>query len=128
MQKSKRDMQRLSRYRQELLLLLDRLEHSVKAVLGRSPIVKGNVYEMARKCGKSSCVCNRGELHRSMVLSWSEKGKTGILSIPSERLVELQKKSEEYLLARNARAQVSTICKQIVGVMDHIEKLRLEEP
>lgn len=128
MQKSKREMHNLSHYRQKLLRLLDSLEHTVKAVLGRHPLVKGNVYKMARKCGKSSCVCNRGELHRSMVLSWSEKGKTRILSIPSERLVELQKKSEEYLLVRNARAQVSTICKQIVDVMDHIEELRLEEP
>ena len=51
-------------------------------VFGRSPLVKGNVYELARKCGKPNCICTRGELHRSMVLTWSEKGKSRLLSIP----------------------------------------------
>ena len=54
----------------------DRLESSVQVVFRRAPLVKGNVYEMARKCGKPSCACTRGELHRSMVLSWSQRGKT----------------------------------------------------
>ena len=42
-------------------------------VCSRTPLVKGNVYEMARKCGKRSCPCTRGRLHRTWVLSWSER-------------------------------------------------------
>ena len=108
--------------------LLEDLQRSVKVVFGRSPLVKGNVYEMARKCGKPSCACTRGELHRSMVLSWSNRGKTRLMSIPSERLAELRRKSEEYLRVRRARAHVSVLYKQILAVMDRIEKLRIEEP
>jgi hypothetical protein len=66
----------LSRLRQALRRLLQDLEHSLEVAFERSPLVKGNVYEMARKCGKPNCVCTRGELHRSMVLSWSEGGKS----------------------------------------------------
>jgi hypothetical protein len=33
-----------------------------------------------------------------MVLTWSEKGKSRLLSLPSERVGEVKKKSEEYLL------------------------------
>lgn len=121
------NIQSLSRLRQELRGLVEDLGRVLKVVFGRSPIVKGNVYEMARKCGKPSCACRRGELHRSMVLSWSHKGKTRLISIPPGRITELRRKSEEYLRVRSARARVSVISKQMVAVMDRIERLRMEE-
>jgi len=125
---SKKDIQSLSRLRLDLQRLLKELGRSVKVVFGRKPLVKGNVYELSRKCGKPSCACTRGELHRSMVLSWSQRGKTRLLSIPPERLSELSAKSEEYLGVRKARADVTVLYKQILTVIDHMEKLRLEEP
>jgi len=128
MQIRKTDIETLSCLRQDLQRLLEDLQRSVKVVFGRSSLVKGNVYEMARKCGKPSCACTRGDLHRSMVLSWSHRGKTRLMSIPSERLAELRRKSEEYLRVRRARAHVSVLYKQILAVMDRIEKLRIEEP
>lgn len=127
MQKKDR-LQDLSRLRLALRRLLNDLESSLKAVFGRAPLVKGNVYELARKCGKPSCACARGELHRSMVLSWSQRGKTRLLSIPPRRLAELREKSEQYLRFRRGRARVSQICKQIVVLLDRIEKLRREAP
>jgi len=63
-----------------------------------------------------------------MVLSWSHRGKTRLMSIPPGRLTELRRKSEEYLRVRSARAQVSVISRQMLAVMDHIEKLRMEGP
>ena len=127
MQKEK-DLETLSHLRQDLRRLLGELKRSVKVVFGRAALVKGNVYEIARKCGKPTCTCTRGQLHRSMVLSWSDRGKTRLMSIPPEQLSSLRKKSDEYLSVRKARARVSVICKQILSVMDCIEKLRLEEP
>jgi hypothetical protein len=63
-----------------------------------------------------------------MVLTWSEKGRSRLLSLRSERVAEIKKKSEEYLRFRRARARVTEICRAIVAVMDRIEKLRREEP
>jgi hypothetical protein len=121
--------------RQELSLLRSRLRDRLaelrrvlKVVFGRSVLVKGNVYELARKCGKPNCVCTRGELHRSMVLTWSEEGKSRLLSIPKERVSEVKNKSEEYLRFRRARARVTEIHREILAVMDRIERLRREEP
>lgn len=128
MQKRKKDTQTLSHLRQDLRRLVGELERSLEVVFGRGPLVKGNVYEIARKCGKPSCACIRGELHRSMVLSCSHQGKTRLMSIPAERLEELRGKSEEYLRVRRARARVSVIYKQMLTVIDRIEKLRLEAP
>ena len=124
----KPSIQSLSRLRQELRRLLEELERSAEVVFGRDPLVKGSVYEMARKCGKPTCACARGQLHRSLVLSWSHQGKTRLKSIPPERLQELRRKSEEYLRFRRARAQVTVICKQMLSVIDRIETLRREEP
>lgn len=121
-------LQNLSRLRQALRQRLKDLESSLEVVFGRAPLVKGNVYEMARKCGKPSCACTRGELHRSMVLSWSQRGKTRLFSIPPDRLAELREKSEEYLRFRRTRARVSEICQGMVALLDRIEKLRREAP
>jgi hypothetical protein len=127
MQREKQ-LDKLSRLRQTLRGHLADLGKSLKVVFGRAPMVKGNVYELARKCGKPACACTRGELHRSMVLTWSHEGKSKLISIPPERLSALQEKSEEYLRFRRARARVTEICKKMVGVLDRIEKLRREEP
>lgn len=127
MQKESR-LQNLSRLRQALRQRIKDLESSLEVVFGRAPLVKGNVYEMARKCGKLSCACTRGQLHRSMVLSWSERGKTQLFSIPPDRLAEVREKSEAYLRFRRTRARVSEICKGMVALLDRIEKLRREAP
>ena len=124
----KEKLDKLSRLRQSLREFLAELEQSLDVAFGRAPMIKGNVYELARKCGKPTCACTRGALHRSMVLTWSHEGKSKLFSIPSERLSEFQEKSEEYLRFRRARARVTEICKKILGVMDRMEKLRREEP
>lgn len=118
----------LSRLRQAVRRLLGELEKTLRVVLARAPLVKGNVYELARKCGKPNCACTRGRLHRTLVLSWSEGGKTRLYSIPIERRSELRKKSEEYLRFRRARARVSAIAQEILKVVDQIEQGRREKP
>lgn len=124
----KKNIKNLSRLRQDLRRLVADLDKSIGPVFGRGPIVKGTVCEMARKCGKPSCACSRGELHRSMILSWSNQGKTKLMSVPPERLVELREKSEEYQRLRRARADVTAITKKMLAVIDQIDRIRREEP
>ncbi len=124
----KKDFSVHSRLRQALRDLIRELEASLEVAFHRSALVKGNVYELARKCGKPNCICTRGQLHRSMVLTWSEGGKSRLFSIPPERVGELKEKSEEYLRVRRARARVTEICREILAVLDQMEKLRREEP
>ena len=125
---NRNDREELSRLRSTLRDRLAELRRILKVVFGRSALVKGNVYELARTCGKPNCICTRGQLHRSMVLTWSEEGKSRLLSIPSERVPEVKKKSEEYLRFRRARARVTEIHRDILALLDRIEKLRREEP
>jgi hypothetical protein len=120
--------QSLSRLRLELRQLLSDLEHSLETVFQRDPLVKGTVYEMARKCGKPSCACSRGQLHKSMVLSWSQQGKTRLKSIPADKLEAIIGKSQEYTRFHQSRARVRKIGKRMLDVIDRIETLRREEP
>jgi hypothetical protein len=118
----------LSRLRLALRHLLNDLRSALRVVFGRSPLVKGNVYELARKCGKPSCACVGGQLHRTVVLSWSEQGGTRLRSIPSERRAEVRQKSQEYLRFRRARARVTEIYREMLKVIDRIEELRRQAP
>src|SRR5207244_13244448 len=117
-----------SRRRAALGDALKELETALEVAFERSALVKGNVYELARKCGKPTCVCAEGQLHRSMVLSWSHQGKTRLMTIPPEKLDRLRSSSEQYQRYRRARARVSEIFKQIPKLLDQIEKLRRDKP
>src|SRR5206468_8234177 len=121
-------LDKLSRLRAALRDALKELETTLEVAYERSALVKGNVYELARKCGKPTCACAEGQLHRSMVLSWSHQGKTRLMTIPPEKLDRLRSSSEQYLRYRRARAGVSEVFKQILKLFDQIEKLRREKP
>lgn len=125
---NKKQTETLSRLRHELRRLLSDLEQALRIVSGRQSLVKGNVYELARKCGKPSCACARGALHRGMVLSWSHQGRTKLMSVPPGRLAELRSKSGQYLRHRQARARITKICRRMLALIDRLEKLRREDP
>jgi len=125
---SRTKLARLSRYRAALQEAIEKLAELVEVGYERKPLVKGKVYELARKCGKPSCRCAEGKLHRSMVLSWSEQGKTRLFSIPPERVEELREKSERYVEYRAARAEVTRLHRRILELLDRIERGRREKP
>ncbi len=120
--------EKLSRLRTALLELLERLRQILAVALARTPLVKGNVYEIVRRCGNPNCRCTRGRLHRNMVLTWSEQGRHRMHSIPPARLADLRRKSKDYLRFRRARAEVSVLHKKILKVLDQIQELRREAP
>jgi hypothetical protein len=124
----KRDLEKLSRLRGALREALKDLGKTLQVAFQRSALVKGNVYELARKCGKPSCACAAGQLHRSLVLSWSHQGKTRLMTIPPEKLDRVRAHSEDYLRYRRARARVTEIHQQILKLFDQIETLRREKP
>jgi len=125
---SRGDSEKLSRLRGALRGHLQELEAILEVAFERSALVKGNVYELARKCGKPSCACAEGQLHRSTVLSWSHQGKTRLLTIPEAKLDRIRTGSEDYLRYRRARARAGELFKQILKVVDRIEALRREKP
>jgi len=119
---------RLSRLRQELLDVLERLRKTLEVVLARSPLVKGSVYQIARRCGTPHCRCTRGQLHRNFVLTWSEQGRHRMRSLPPARVAEIRQKSKEYARFRRARTEVAVLYNRMLALLDQIQELRREAP
>jgi len=90
-------------------------------------IIRGSVLQTLRKCGKKNCKCNDGELHPRNVLSDKIGGKTSLKTIPKGRLVEVQIKVERYRKLRTARAKLGALYRQMLQIIDRMEKMRREE-
>jgi hypothetical protein len=123
--RSKRE--RFSRLRQSLLHLAQEVRQLVDPFFSDRPVMKGSVYELRRRCGKPGCKCARGELHASMVVSASERGKTRLQVIPRGFLVEVQGKVRRYQELRRVRARLGEIYRKMLLVMDQMEAMRREE-
>jgi len=67
-------------------------------------MVRGSVVVHRRRCGKASCRCADGEsLHESVVLSYSEGGKTRFLMLPAGEAGRVRAAVEAY---RSERARL----------------------
>ncbi len=119
--------EKFSRLRHSLLQLVEEMKGLLEPFFSDRPVVKGSVYELKRKCGKPGCKCAQGELHTRMVLSASEGGKTRLRAVPRGFLVETQQKVKRYQELRRARARVVEIHRQMLKVMDEMERMRREE-
>lgn len=124
---NKTDREKFSRLRQTLLHLAGEIKGLVEPLFSDLPVIKGTVYELKRKCGKPGCKCSRGDLHRSMVVSASEGGKTRLQVIPDGFLVEVQGKVRRYQELRRVRARLGEIHRKMLKVMDQMEGMRREE-
>ena len=120
--------QRLSRLRKSLAELFSELQGLGAILSGHQPMVKGSVYRLERKCGKANCRCATGKAHSSMVLSWSESGRTRLLSVPENRLEELKQLTKQYQRFRKARARLVQLHNKMLDVVSRIEEARRREP
>ena len=49
-------------------------------------VLPGSLITLRRKCGKATCRCATGDPHESPALSYSEAGKTKILTLSAEEV------------------------------------------
>ena len=124
---STEERQKFSRLRQSLINLSYEVRELIKPFFSSRPVIKGSVYELKRKCGKPGCKCTKGQLHRSMVLSSSEKGKTRLKVIPHGFLLEVKSKVQRYKKLRHSRRQLGQVHQSMLEVMDEMEAMRREE-
>jgi len=92
-----------------------------------TPIIKGSIYELKRRCGKRNCKCAKGEQHVSMVISMSEGGKTKLHTISLDQVEKLKPKVEHYKQQRQSRAQLVKLFDKMIRAIDEIEEMRREE-
>lgn len=71
------------------------LEAHARQLGARGPVVTASLVEIARKCGRNGCKCNRGEKHVSHYLTMKEGGKTRTVYVPKEMLEEVREWVDE---------------------------------
>jgi hypothetical protein len=122
---------RASRLRLALKSLLDQYQQQLGTLLPLRQLVKGSVYDLQTRCGKPSCHCasQQGTLHSSTVLSWSDRGKTRLRTLPPGELAHVRQLAENYRRFRHARAALVKLHRRILDHIDRLEKaLRLPPP
>ena len=123
----RKDREKFSQLRQALLRLAGEIKGLIEPFFSDKPVIKGTVYELKRRCGKPGCKCARGELHRRMVVSASEEGKTRLQVIPRGFLVEVEDKVRRYRELRHVRTRLGEIHRKMLEAMDEMETMRREE-
>ncbi len=118
----------LSRFRQDLVRLRDELGRLLEIFLARDPLVKGSVYALRRKCGKPTCACARGTLHCTVVVSWSEAGRTRLQPLPPGRRGDLRAAVRRYQRFRRARARLVKLHAEMLARIDALDAGRREAP
>ncbi len=51
-------------------------------LIAEQPFLRGSLVERARSCGKPTCRCQQGQLHRSLYLATRHQGRRALLYIP----------------------------------------------
>jgi len=122
---------RASRLRLALKSLLAQHRRQLDEMLPLRQLVKGSVYELKTRCGKPTChcACEEGPLHSSTVLSWSERGKTRLRTLPPGERARFRQWTENYRRFRQARAALVKLQRRMLATLDRLEKtLRLPPP
>jgi len=94
----------------------------------RRPLIRGNVYNLRRKCGKSGCRCQDGHLHESWVLSVPNEGRKRMRTVPKGKRKQWQAMAERYRRFRRARARLVKLFAQILKLVDDLERERTVPP
>lgn len=116
----------ISRRRKRIALLYQKMGKCLQVFLGRPPMVRGIVYELKRKCGKPTCRCTRGELHRSQCLSYyAGKGARKLVTLKGGEVERYRQSTKNYQRFYRARARFVQLSRQIVEELREIERSRM---
>ena len=118
--------QPLSSLRAQLHQLQKLLPGLLEPALGREPLLPGSLYTLRRKCGKTSCHCNRGQLHESTILSYRGQGRPRNVSPAPEHLDTLRNRTDHYRRCRQARARIVRWQRQLLQLVDDLQAARVQ--
>jgi hypothetical protein len=100
-----------------------KIEMEMIRELSRKKMLKGSVVKKYKACGKEGCKCTKGELHGPFYyLTYKEEGKTKMIFLRQDIWDLSLKLNENYRTFRTKRAQISKINRQILKLLDIIQK------
>jgi hypothetical protein len=116
-----------SRLRQQLLQLEAAYRRQLELLLGEPHgIIRGSLGSRGRKCGKPSCRCAKGQLHKSKYLTATEDGKVRQVHVPAADEVKVARGVERYRRFQKGRKELAALCKQQLELVDQLGRSLLE--
>jgi hypothetical protein len=125
-----RSSPRVSASRQRAAGIAKGLRQAVQPLLHPQTLLRGTVYELRTRCGKSSCACARSneKRHRRWVLSYTVEGQKRMRVVPLNRLAEWRRWADNAREFRLQRARVSEMTRQLLEDIDVIERGLRRDP
>jgi len=98
-------------------------EMEMLRVYSRKKMLYGSVVKKYKACGKGGCKCTKGALHGPFYyLTYKVEGKTKMIFIKKNLWESAIKLNNNYRKWRKLRADISKIGKEILTLLDEIEK------
>lgn len=116
----------VSKLRRDIMNSFNDMAKLKDELISRKPMVRGTVYELKRKCGKPTCRCMKGELHKQMCIAVTSKGKTKLRSLKGDEIERLEKLTGFYRRFRKARVRFIKISQKIVSLSKQLEEKMME--
>ncbi len=116
--------QRTSRLRQQLRQQWEELGRVMNGLGQIQGILRGSLYLRERKCGKSGCRCQRGQLHRDLTLSVRHEGQSRRKSLKGVDVEKLRSWVNQYRQFRRGRAKMVKLFGQMLVAVDGVGKLQ----
>jgi hypothetical protein len=98
------------------------------AMLRAQVLLPGTVYELKTRCGKPTCACTRGQLHRRWVFSYSRQGRKKLRVVPMQELDRWRRWARNYRDFRRRRAEFVKRTRAILEELDAIERAQTRLP
>ena len=95
-----------------------RCRSALARLVSQRGLLRGNLLQRRRVCGKPNCKCTRGELHASLYLVFSEGGKLQQLFVPKRWEPVVRQWVADYHDARRLLEEISRL---------YVEKVRQRE-
>jgi len=117
-----------SRRRQEARARYEELGELLGALLDRSPLLPGSLYEQKSRCGKPRCKCAQGPYrHRLWCLSFVEDGRSRTRTVPAAVRPAVAGLTAEYRRERQARRRAVDVFEALVAHVDALAEARCRQ-
>ena len=116
-----------SRCRQRIRQIVKEIGEAAEIIMQRKRLLRGTIYNMKRRCGKSGCRCTQGRLHATECLSTSIGGKTRMQALRKEEIPKAKEWSGNYKRFREACKKIEDLSRQLLDLSRKLQEAQVIE-
>ena len=110
-------------------LILRMLQHRLKKLATKSPVLAASFGTYTHRCGRPTCRCHHGgPLHQGQHLTFKENGKTRSVYIPKELLTEVRTWLAEHRRLKALLKEIHQLTVALLRARARLLKLKAGRP